>query len=210
MKCPHCLENLHEEYELNTLGSDSEMRWKEAHCTCASCHRMVVHLIGQQNGVTVFDKLVYPNSVARIPIPKEVDDQIVVNDYTEACNVLAESAQASAALSRKALQYILRNKIKVPHSSLSKEIQIVIDKNLLPVDLSEQLDVVRSIGNFAAHPIKSQSTGEIVSVEPGEAEWNLDVLEELIEYVYVRPARINARKEKLNEKLADAGKPEIK
>jgi hypothetical protein len=29
---------------------------------------------------------------------------------------------------------------------------------------------VRTIGNFAAHPIKSTSTGTIVDVEPGEAE----------------------------------------
>jgi hypothetical protein len=33
------------------------------------------------------------------------------------------------------------------------------------------LDAIRTIGNFAAHPIKSTSSGEIVDVEPGEAEW---------------------------------------
>ncbi len=40
-----------------------------------------------------------------------------------------------------------------------------------------RIDAVRVIGNFAAHPIKSKSTGEIVDVEPGEAEWNLNTLE---------------------------------
>ena len=29
---------------------------------------------------------------------------------------------------------------------------------------------------FGAHPIKSTSTGEIVEVEPGEAQWNLDAV----------------------------------
>ena len=32
--------------------------------------------------------------------------------------------------------------------------------------------------NFAAHPIKSMHTGEVIEVEPGEAEWLLDTLED--------------------------------
>ena len=61
-----------------------------------------------------------------------------------------------------------------------------------------------------AHPIKSQSTGEIVDVEPGEADWNLEALEALFDFYYVQPAKTAARKAALNKKLADAGKPQIK
>ena len=52
-------------------------------------------------------------------------------------------------------------------------------------------------------------TGQIVDVEPGEAEWNLDVLESMFDFYYVEPARIQSRKAALNAKLASAGKPQI-
>ena len=80
----------------------------------------------------------------------------------------------------------------------------------LPSYLAEAIDAVRVTGNFAAHPIKSRSTGEIVDVEPGEADANLDVLEGLFDFYYVAPARQKARRDALNSKLGDAGKPPLK
>jgi hypothetical protein len=69
---------------------------------------------------------------------------------------------------------------------------------------------VRLIGNFAAHPIKSKSSGEIVDVEPGEAEWNLDVLESMFDFYFVQPQVLAQKKTALNKKLSDAGKPLMK
>jgi len=65
---------------------------------------------------------------------------------------------------------------------------------------------VRLIGNFAAHPVKSQKSGEILDVEPGEAEWTLDVLEELFDFYFVQPAKLQAKRAALNAKLVEAGK----
>ena len=64
---------------------------------------------------------------------------------------------------------------------------------MLPSHIADSLDAVRNIGNFAAHPAKSQATGEVVPVEPGEAEWTLDTLEELFDFYFVSPARTKAR-----------------
>jgi hypothetical protein len=89
---------------------------------------------------------------------------------------------------------------------LFQEIQEVIDNGLLPTDLLESIDAIRNVGNFAAHPIKSKSTGEIVEVEPHEAGWNLDVIEMLFEYLFVRPIAIQRKREALNAKITDAGK----
>jgi hypothetical protein len=86
------------------------------------------------------------------------------------------SAKSSAALSRRCLQNLLREKAGVKHQDLAKEIQEVLDSRVLPSHLADAIDAIRNIGNFAAHPMKSQHTGEMVSVEPGEAEWTLDVL----------------------------------
>ena len=57
--------------------------------------------------------------------------------------------------------------------------------------------------------MKSTVTGAIVDVEEGEAEWNLDVLESLFDFYFVQPALTAKRKAVLNQKLKEAGKPEI-
>ena len=76
--------------------------------------------------------------------------------------------------------------------------------------MSEAIDGIRNIGNFAAHPLKSQSTGEIINVEPGEADWNLDVLEGLFDFCFVQSERLKQRRAALDQKLGDAGKPPMK
>ncbi len=154
--------------------------------------------------------LSFPRGVARSPLPAELEDAQLVKDYNESALVLADSAKASAALSRRALQHILREKAGVKRGDLSGEIQQVLDSGKLPSDIADNLDAVRNIGNFATHPIKSKASGEIVEVEPNEAEWNLEVLEQLIDFYYVRPAVAKARRDELNAKLAAAGKPAIK
>jgi hypothetical protein len=112
------------------------------------------------------------------------------------------SAQASAALSRRCLQHLLRTYGGATKKDLADQIQEVIASNHLPSSLSSQLDAVRNIGNFAAHPQKSTSSGEILSVEPQEAEWNLDVLEELFDHYFVKPAKAKARKDELIKNLS--------
>jgi hypothetical protein len=141
--------------------------------------------------------------------PPEVPSHIA-DDYAEACLVLKISPKASAALSRRCLQNILREAAKVKPSDLSKEIQEVVDNEKIPSQLIDSIDAIRNIGNFAAHPVKSKSTGEVVDVEPEEAGWNLDVLEALFDFYYVQPAKVAKKREALNAKLSEAGKPPMK
>jgi hypothetical protein len=126
-----------------------------------------------------------------------------------ASRVLAESTEASAALSRRCLQALLVAEAGVKKKDLFDQIQEVIDAGSLPTSLADDLDAVRHIGAFGAHPIKSKSTGEIVPVEPGEAEWNLDVLDALFDFFYVQPEKRSARRAALDEKLKQAGKPSL-
>lgn len=131
-------------------------------------------------------------------------------DYREAASVLADSPKASAALSRRCLQHVLREKAGVKPQDLAKEIDEVIASGKLPSHLAEAIDAVRNIGNFAAHPIKSTSSGEVLPVEPGEAEWNLDVLDGLFDFFFVQPELLKKRRAALNSKLSSAGKPPVK
>jgi len=47
-------------------------------------------------------------------------------------------------------------------------------------------------------------------VEPEEADWNLDVLESLFDFYFVSPAILQSKRDELNAKLAEAGKPAMK
>jgi hypothetical protein len=71
---------------------------------------------------------------------------------------------------------VWREKAGVKPSTLAAEIDEVLGMRVLPSAVAGALDAARHIGNFAAHPTKSEHTGEIMQVETGEAEWNLDVL----------------------------------
>jgi hypothetical protein len=131
-------------------------------------------------------------------------------DFYEAQKVLEISPKSSAALSRRCLQKLLENKAQVKKGDLSREIQDVIDSGKLPTDLSDSIDAIRNIGNFAAHPLKSTDTGEIVDVEIGEAEWTLNILKELLDFYIVRPAELQRKRDDLNTKLSNHGKPNMK
>jgi hypothetical protein len=184
-----------------------------------SCSKLIINL-GRLNdsygrGTELSDKAIHsqyqvvPDGVARAPLPPEVTGATAA-DYLEACNVLTKSSKASAALSRRCLQTLLREKANVKPSDLYAEIEEVIKSGKLPSHLSEMLHAVRVIGNFAAHPLKSTNTGEIIEVESGEAESNLDTLELLFDFYFVQPARAAAKKALLNQKLTEAGKEPLK
>ena len=216
MKCPHCTVDFHDNERVRYVDADQDGQWGIGIRRCSACGRLVLRLIsgtwdGHKQTITkiVSSYLIRPKASSRSPLSPDVPQEYA-KDYSEACLVLADSAKASAALSRRCLQLLLRDEAKVKHQDLFNEIQELLDRGTLPSHIAEGLDAVRNIGNFAAHPIKSQSTGEIVPVEAGEAEWNLDVLESLFDFYFVAPARTKARKDALNKKLSDAGKPPVK
>jgi hypothetical protein len=152
--------------------------------------------------------MVFPPNASTRPLPAEVPDPYK-RDFDEACSVLSLSPKASAALSRRNLQAVLRDKAPTTSKDLFDQIEEVTASGKLPSHISDDLHAVRNIGNFAAHEIKSKTTGAIVDVEAGEAEWNLDVLESHFDFYFVEPAKAAKRKAELNKKLKDAGKPEI-
>lgn len=212
MKCPHCLDSYHESKSGYHLGQDVEFDWHIYWESCPSCGKYIITLEKKSTaGVVILRDLIlaYPKGIARAPVSKDVPDEFA-QDYKEACLVISDSPKASAALSRRCLQNLFREKAGVKASNLNKEIDDVLTSKQLPSHLAEGIDAVRNIGNFAAHPIKSTSTGEIVDVEPGEAEWLLDLLEGLFDFYFAQPAELKRKKEALNKKLADAGKPVMK
>ncbi len=158
MKCPHCITDFHDNEKTMFVGKDPEGYWGIGIRHCSACQKLILRLFRANAyyappnpnnfvGETI-SYLIRPKVAGRSPIPPEVPKEYS-EDYSEACLVLADSPKASAALSRRCLQHLLRNEAKVKHQDLAKEIQEVIDRGTLPSHVVDGLDVVRSIGNFA-------------------------------------------------------------
>ena len=219
MKCPHCIVDFHDSWTDhwitwpgNNSLIDEHGHWHILATRCPACQRAILRLqtTDGNNKLTGMGNIqVWPKGIARAPLPTEVPEPYA-KDYREACNTLPESPNASAALSRRCLQRLLREKAGAKPSNLYNEIGAVIEGRTLPTHLAEAVDAIRQIGKFGAHPNKSTNTGEIIDVEPGEAEWCLDVLEGLFDFYFVQPAKLAAKKAALNQKLGEAGQRPMK
>lgn len=220
MKCPHCSITIHNAFLDHAPFGENPLplpngqmfpqgSWHLRHQQCPECGQTIITLrrTSPQAMGNVASFRAYPSGSSR-PIAPEVPEPYR-QDFSKACKVLEDSPKASAALSRRNLQAILRDKAGTKTKDLHDQIEEVINSGKLPSHISDDLHAVRNIGNFAAHEIKSKVTGAIVEVESGEAEWNLDVLESLFDFYFVQPALATKRKADLNKKLREAGKPEI-
>ncbi|WP_174295979.1 DUF4145 domain-containing protein [Alteripontixanthobacter muriae] len=122
-------------------------------------------------------------------VPEEVPDHIA-RDYREAKATIGVSPRASAALSRRCLQSVLQH-AGYTDTNLSKQIKAVINEQdierILPRGVRQSIDAIRNFGNFSAHPIIEKSSTQIIDVEPAEAEWCLEILDELFLHFFVRP-----------------------
>ena len=142
MQCPHCLQNFHEHYEHKFIDQDKKGNWNVSHTICPACNQVVIFLKCMHAGSNrlLCSSLIHPKGSSRSPIPAEVQaaNKELADNYQEACIVLPDSLKASAALSRRCLQILLRTAAKVKPGNLSDEIQELIDSKSLPSYLQEK------------------------------------------------------------------------
>lgn len=150
-----------------------------------------------------------PESTAK-PQPDYISKSIVDN-YTQACRIRDLSPNASAAMSRRCLQGMIRDFWDVKGKrTLSDEIHAIEDK-VDPTTWSA-IDAVRKIGNIGAHMEKDVDL--ILDVEPDEAQVLINLIEMLFEDWYVHrherqkraDAVIDLDQMKKSQKNAAAGK----
>ena len=110
--------------------------------------------------------LLPPRTSGRKPLPPEIIEPYR-GLYEEAALILQDSPRASAALSRRCLQHLLRELAKAPPSDLYHEIEWVVTNAGLPGYVTDFLHDLRVIGNMAAHPNKSTAMGDYVDLARG-------------------------------------------
>lgn len=101
----------------------------------------------------------------------------ILNDYEEACTIRNLSPKASATLSRRCLQGILRDFWKVKPDNLNKEIS-QIEEKVEPL-IFDAINAVRQLGNIGAHMEKDIDL--IIDVDPEEAQKLIELIELLLE-----------------------------
>lgn len=211
MNCPYCSVEMHpvptgvygrSSSRLFYNDRDGGNHTVEA-VACPKCsgvlltHADVLTTEGPQPGTLTSDDvnvfILLPRVSSRPPLSSDVPEPYR-GLYSEAALILTDSPRASAALSRRCLQHLLREVVHAPRGDLYGEIEWVLTNGGLPGYVTDSLHELRTIGNMAAHPNKSTATGDYIEVEPGEAEWTLDTLDALFGFCFIEPAKTAARK----------------
>ena len=115
---------------------------------------------------------------------------VLRTDYQEACAIAALSPKASATLSRRVLQGMIRDFCGISKRRLVDEInalQVLVNEGKAPAGVSaesvEAIDHVRGIGNIGAHMEKD--INHIIGVDPQEARLLIELIEILFKEWYV-------------------------
>jgi hypothetical protein len=142
-----------------------------------------------------------PESEAKV-LPDYIP-QVIAEDYYEACRIRDLSPKASATLSRRCLQGMIRDFHGIVKDTLYNEIKELEGK--VEQDVWESIDAVREVGNIGAHMKKDINI--IVDVEPEEAQLLIGLIEQLVDEWYVARENRRKRAEKLKSLAAEKKTP---
>ena len=148
-----------------------------------------------------------PESSAK-PQPDYIPEPII-EDYKQACRIRDLSPKASATLSRRCLQGMIRDFCDIRENTLHKEIgvlrkQVVEGEGIRHVhkESVDAIDHVRTIGNIGVH--MEQDVNLVIDIEPDEAQILIGLIELLFHEWYVqresRGQRLQALKKIAGEK----------
>ena len=184
--CPHChrhtsLEPAPVKYEGYYYGSHYDgitgAFWKKNDNNtwwigvCNNCKRPVLVLNKGQ--------IIYPN-----PLPSPSDERIpehIRSDLNEAKICLSSKAyRASAVMSRRAMQSACIDK-GAAKGNLVNQLHDLASNQIITKNLKDWADVVRWVGNDAAHPGKDGVTEK-------DAEDMVNLAEQFLHVIYVTPA----------------------
>lgn len=122
---------------------------------------------------------IYPISKAK-HFPEYIPSAIL-EDYKEAYAIVSLSPKASATLSRRCLQGMIRDFWGIEKNNLSQAISEL--ENKIPEQQWRVIDGVRRIGNIGAHMEKDIDL--IIDIAPDEAEKLIKLIEHLLNQWYI-------------------------
>lgn len=133
------------------------------------------------------ERVIFPASSSRIDLPEEVPTSLR-ELYREASSIEHLSPNGSAFLARRILEQTLRKRFKKPRAKLFNLIEEFLDKETAPTDLHQMMHDIREFGNIAGHPAQDQQ-GDWSDIDSIEASYTLDVVADVLDHIFVKPAR---------------------
>lgn len=219
MICPHCGIAFHAQINL-TRVVDRNNNFVIESSTCPVCNEtnLFLYHAHKPSGVPISSTslqrgapigLIWPvDSGFSSKYECEFVPEELVDDYNEAQIILPHSAKASAAISRRIIEHVLEEVVPEKKGNLNAMINGLENKEGYPKTLVSKLHGLRKIGNFAAHPKKDSLSSEIIDIEPQEAEFGIDIIDELFDRVYVQPAKQAKILEEIEAKIEAVKKTE--
>lgn len=185
-KCPYCNQNMavttatSKNYRLIFDGNSAkDISINVIFYKCPSCKNISIKCYGESASISDLHINILPQSDA-IQFPEYVP-LAIRQDYEEAYAILNLSPKASATLSRRCLQGMIRDFWGISKSRLIDEIDAL--KGLVSSSQWRVIDGVRRIGNIGAHMEKDINT--IIDIEPDEAHKLIKLIELLIDNWYI-------------------------
>jgi Domain of unknown function (DUF4145) len=121
-----------------------------------------------------------PGSYAKV-YPDYIPNSLI-EDYQEASSIVDLSPKASATLSRRCIQGIIRDFWCIKKNRLIDEIK-ALEEKVDPL-VWQSIDAIRKIGNIGAHMEKDINL--IIDVSPDEAQLLINLIELLFEEWYIQ------------------------
>lgn len=157
-------------------------------------------------GSSIFDQCISPQGAAK-PLPDYVPAPLAA-DYYEACLIRDLSPKASATLTRRCLQGMIRDFAGISRARLIDEIKALskaVESGEADRSISEEsveaIDHVRGLGNIGAHMEKDINM--IVDVDAGEAQALIELVEMLFDEWYGEREKRRARLAKVSAIAAE-------
>lgn len=146
---------------------------------CPECKQYTITAEGKGDALPDSKVKIFPNSSA-MQFPNYIPESIR-NDYQEACAIVDLSPKASATLSRRCLQNMIRDFWKITKPTLFKEIEAL--DAVIPATQKKVLHSLRQIGNIGAHPETDVNT--IIDINIQDASALIKVIEFFIDKWYI-------------------------
>lgn len=176
-------------FHADTIDGDLFLKTLVAVCPNPECKEYIVSTLVRkgeliQGRVYETDETLHAWHIKPQGIVKYFPDFVpraILADYKEAALIKDLSPKASATLSRRCLQGMIRDFWGVKKANLFEEIKAI--QGNVDTDTWHAIDAIRSIGNIGAHMEKDINL--IIDVDPDEALLLIQLIENLINDWYV-------------------------
>ncbi len=142
------------------------------------------------NGDNVDESIIFPIPSNLVSSKSDLVPDIIIKTFKKAIELKTYDEESCLIKLRKTLEMICNDQEAVGNNLLEKIINIS-EKGILPITLKSASNIIRKLGNIGAH--ESQ-----IDINSSEIECVIELVEYIIQYIYVLPKEIEKIDKKFN------------